>query len=58
MKLTTTKGTNQKLVKFQVFPDSARQAELERYQGHIKLDVKYPFHGAHGRLTYKLHDKH
>ena len=45
------------MVIFQVFPDSAHQAELERYQGHIKLVDKYPFHGAHGRLTYVLHDE-
>ena len=45
------------MVIFQVFPDSAHQAELERYQGHIKLDEKFPLHGAHGRLTYDLHDK-
>ena len=57
VKITSNKGTNRKLVKFQVFPDSAHQAELERYQGHIRLDSKYPFHGAHGRLTYDLHDK-
>ena len=37
--------------------DSSHQAELERYQGHIKLDDKYPFHGAHGRLPYDLPDK-
>ena len=41
----------------QVFPDSAHQAELERYQGHIKLNDKFPFHGAHGSLNYDLHDK-
>ena len=23
----------------------------------MKLDYKYPFHGAHGRFTYNLHDK-
>ena len=45
------------MVNSQVFPDSAHQAELERYQGHIKLDDIYPFHGAHGRLTYDLQDK-
>ena len=45
------------MVKFQVFADSAHQAELERYQGHIKLEDKFAFHGAHGRLTYDLHDK-
>ena len=52
LKLTTSKGTNQKLVIFQVFPVSAHQAELERYRGHIKLDDKYPFQGAH--LTINL----
>ena len=45
------------MVNFQVFPDSAHEAELERYQGHIKLDNKFPFHGAHERLTYDLQDK-
>ena len=45
------------MVNFQVFPDSAYQAELERYQGHLKLDDKYQLHGAHGRLNYDLHDK-
>ena len=45
------------MVNFQVFPDSAHQAELEKCQGHIKLDDKFPFHGAHGRLTYDIHDK-
>ena len=57
LKITSNKGTNRKIVNFQVFPDSAHQAELERYQGHIRLDTKYPFHGAHGRLTYDLHDR-
>ena len=56
LNLTTNKGINQKLVNFQVFPDYAHQEEIERYQGHIKLDDKYPLHGAHGRLTYELHD--
>ena len=55
--LTTNEGTNQKLVNFQVFPDSAHEAELERYKGHIKLDDKYPFHGAQGQLTYDFRDK-
>ena len=54
LKITSNKGTTKKLVNF---PDSAHQAEIERYQGHIKLDDKFPFHGAHGRLTYDLHDK-
>ena len=49
MKLTTTKGKNQKLVNFQVFPDSAHQAELERYQGQMKLDDKYQIHGSHDK---------
>ena len=56
-KLTTIKGTNRKLVNFQLFPESAHQSKLERYLGHKKLDEKYPFHGAHGRLTYDLHNK-
>ena len=45
------------MVHFQIFPDFAHQSELERYQSHIKLDNEFPFHGAHGRLTYNLHDK-
>ena len=57
LRLTTTKNTNRKLVNFEGFPDSAHQAELERYQGHKKLDDKYPLHDAHGRLNYDLHDK-
>ena len=58
LNLPKNKGTNRKLVNFQVFPDSAHQAELEKYQGHIRLDTKLSFHGAHERLTYDLHDKH
>ena len=46
------------MVYFQVFAHSVHQAELERYQGHIKLEEKYPYNGAHGRLTYDIHDKH
>ena len=57
LKITSDKGTTRKLVNFQVFPDSAHQAALERYQGHVKLDDKFPFHGAHGRLTFDLHYK-
>ena len=57
LKITSNKGTTRKLVNFQVFPDSAHQAELERYQGHKKLDNKFPFHEAHGRLTYDLVDE-
>ena len=40
LKLTTNKGKNPKFLIFQVFRDSAHQAEIERYQGHIKLDEK------------------
>ena len=45
-KLTPNKGTNRKLVNFQVFPE-AHQAGLEKHQGHIRLDTKFSFHGAH-----------
>ena len=58
LNLTPNEGTNRKLVKLQVFPDVAHQAELEKHQGHIRLDTKLPFQGTHGRLTYDLHDKH
>ena len=58
LNLTSNEGTNRKLVNFQVFPDVAHQAELEKHQGHIRLDTKFPFHGAHGRLGYDPHDKH
>ena len=47
---------NRKLVIFQVFPDLAHQAELEKHQGHIRLDRNFPFQETHGRLTYDLHD--
>ena len=57
LKLTKNKKTNQKLVNFKVFSDSRHHAELERFQGHIELDDKYPFRGRQGRLTYDLHDK-
>ena len=40
LKLTKNKGTNRKLVNFHIFPDSEYQEELERYQGHLKLDLK------------------
>ena len=56
LKVTSNKGRTRKLVNFQIFPDSAHQAELEIYQGHIKLDDEFPFHGS-GRLTYDLNDK-
>ena len=52
--LTRNKNTDRKIVNFQVFADSVHQAELERYQGHVKLDKKYPYNGAHGRLTYDI----
>ena len=56
--LTKKKKSNRKIVNFQDFADSVHQAELERYHGHIKLDEKYPYNGAHGQLTYDIHDKH
>ena len=55
--LNLTKINTKKTVQFQVFTDSAHQAELERYQGHVKLEEKYSYISAHGRLTYYLHDK-
>ena len=58
LNITRNKNTDRKLVNFQVFADTVHQAQLERYQGHIKLDKKYPYNGAHGRLTYDIHDKH
>ena len=58
LNLTQNDGLNRKLVNFQVFPDLAHQAELEKHQGHIRLDRNFLFHGTHGRLTYDLHDKH
>ena len=58
LNITRNKNTDKKLVYFQVFVDSVDQAELERYQGHIKLDKKYPYNGAHGKLTYDIYDKH
>ena len=38
LNITRNKNTDRKIVFFQVFADSVHQAELERYQGHIKLD--------------------
>ena len=38
LNITKNKNTDRNLVYFQVFSDSVHQAELERYQGHIKLD--------------------
>ena len=48
---------NQKNDNLKFFLDSVHQAELESYQGLIKLDDKFPFHVAHGRLTHGLHGK-
>ena len=45
------------MVNFQAFRGSAHQAKLDWYQGHKRLDDKYPLHGAHGGLIYDLHDK-
>ena len=58
LRLNLTRNENRKIVSFQVFADSVHQAELERYQGHIQLDEKYPYNGAHRRLNYDIHDKH
>ena len=58
LNLTRNKNSNRKIVNFEVFTDSVHQAQLERYQGHIKLDERYPYNGAHGRLTHDVHDKH
>ena len=58
LNLTNNKHSERQIVHFHVFSDSVHQAELERYQGHIKLDKKYPFNGAHRRLTYDTKDKH
>ena len=51
LNITRNKNSQRKLVNFQVFSDSVHQSQLERHQGHIKLDEKYPYNGAHGRLT-------
>ena len=57
LNLTRNKHADRKIVNFQVFSDSVHQAEIERYQGHIKLDEKYPYNCADGRLTYDTKDK-
>ena len=36
LNLMKDKNSNRKIVNFQVFTDSVHQADLERYQGHIK----------------------
>ena len=56
--LTRNKNSKRKIVNFQVFTDPAHQAELERYQGHIKIVKKYPYNVSHGRFSYDIHDKH
>ena len=43
LNLTKNKHSDRKIVNFHVFTYSVHQAELERYQGHIKLDEKYPY---------------
>ena len=55
LNITRNKNADRKIVF-----SSRHQAKLERYQGHIKLDEKYPYNGAHGRLTYdiKLQSRH
>ena len=58
LNITRNRNTDRKIVNFQVFANSVHQAQLERHQGHIKLEEKYPYNGAHGRLTYDIHDKH
>ena len=42
MNITRNKTTDRKTVNFQVFDNSVHQAELEQYQGQIKLDEKKP----------------
>ena len=56
LNLTQNNGMNRKLVNFQVFSDLAHQAELEKHQGHIRLDRNFSFHGTHGRLAYDIND--
>ena len=58
LNLTRNKNTDRKIVNFQVFADSVHLAEIERYQGHVKLEENIPYNGAHGQLTYDIHDKH
>ena len=40
LNITRNKNTDRKLVIVQVFADTVHQAQLERYQGQIKLDKK------------------
>ena len=55
---TRNKNSDRKIVIFHIFADPLHQAELERYQGLVQLDEKYPYNGAYGRLTNDIHDKH
>ena len=41
LNITRNRKTDSKIVNFQVFADSVHQAQIERYQGHIKFDEKY-----------------
>ena len=43
LKITSKEDTNRKLAKFQIFPDSAHQADFDRYQGHMKLGEKFSY---------------
>ena len=40
---------------FHMFSDFNHQRQLEHNQGHIELEGKYPYHGAHGRLGFDHH---
>ena len=51
------KDSKRILVNFHVFLDSAQQTKLEQHQGHFQLDGKMPYHGAHRRSTYEIHNK-
>ena len=53
LKIASNKGTNRKLLSYQVFTDSAHPVQLKKYQGQFRLDDKFPYHGAHGRLCYR-----
>ena len=54
LKINTNENRN--MVNFQLFPDSAHQAQVEHHQGHVQLDNKIPYHGANRHLTYDLND--
>ena len=57
LKIVTNKTENRKLKTFQVFLDSAHEVQVEHHQGHVQLDKKNPYHGAHGRLIFDSHHK-